>query len=1534
MTVRQVPIDRRKRWSASAAAIGLAFAGVVAAAPAAQAGPGGDTPLVVPGNLLMNPSFESGSGAGNGSQLDGWTMFSAGSEVTGGTGLVYRMSNNPYSGSYGFGTGNGANNAISQTVTVPYSGHYKTQGYLTVGSGAGKLAVRDAAGGEIASSPVTAGSYTAGSPVTVAPVELQQGDSVTVFVNGSPSAWLNGDDVALTYDYSDVFYNLLTGPDLAAEGSVDVALPRPGGYLVSIEVTAGSADATVSVDGDDTVVPAGTTQTVAGSVTAVAEGDLVAIAVSGDVAEISQASFVFDVDSIPNDPPAASNVAVGSERFSGQVLTGTYDFTDPDVGQNEGASRFRWLVGDDASGPFGPIEGADTKSITVTDELEGKFLVFEVTPVDNFGGEGAVSFSAPVGPFHINWIRNPGREIESGGWEPAGWASSGSGVGLVNDPTNSRGGFRSARFESNATGGIAYRLSLPRDGYYDTCFWMKGQNNNSRTTTAGIRVADTHEVVASQSFTTSSTSFQQFCLDDAVALEHGEAFEFFQTGASGGGWLWSDDFSVVIDSSVAAPAYANILDLSVEGQRGDTEIDRDARTVSVAVEYGTDITELETTFEASFDAVVDPPSGSKIDFTESPVTFTVTPSAGPSVEWKVSVEVLSKRVKVASDNSILEDGFNWAAYKTDQFVVTDREVPFEKWEGHPATEMITGAPGYWAGYYDRSGYYGRDFAHQASGAALVGLAEENFRMLETFAKGSTEERKYYTPWAFNFDNETPLGIDYNSLTSFVREVPAQFELVQRAYEQYLWTGDARYVSPEMMTFYRNVMVDYVALHDSNGNGVAEGDPNGGGIFAGSATYNERGSHPLEAGDSIGSQYQATLAYAGFLRLTGDLTGAAEWEQKAADLKQYFNEDWSLIEGAEPTAPGGTEGLFVNILDITNTKAADWGKENSWFMPLKMITEPGPRNDAYLEFIRQNLGEGIGSNGTAPNNIEAYTYIPDTYFLYNQADEAWKWMDYILSIKDLPHERAVQGTNGDYPEISFTIVSQTVQGMMGIEPEASTDSVSTIPRLPSDVGWVEVEQLPMGEGELKVRHDGNTKTELTNLTDEDLSWTVRFYGEHAGITVDGESVATDGSSLNGEPIRLATVTVPAGESLVAERGHDQDIAALVSTIEEAEDLEESDYTTSSWAAADLASLITDARTVLAAAAPEQSEIDGAVAALADVIDSLVLRGDAEALRVLVTAAQFVGDRIDGFTSDSMSRLQSALAEAQVVLAAADDRTQDQLDAAATSLSAALDGLEVDVEVGDDVDEQVVSTLALQALVDAVRGLKNPGGIYTKASWAEFRSARSAAQSVLRATSATQAQVDAATARLTEAVASLAVVDRRPVKIKLNQKKLRLVKGTKMRVEEGVYYGDGLKPSYKGDVKWKSSKRKVATVTKNGVIKAKRTGTVTITVTTKDRSAKGKKLSAKIKVRVVAKRPKVKVTKVVANVPRSMKLGKVAYVTGRYKAAKATRVKVTYASSKPKVAKIDRAGRLVATGKGTTRVTVKAGGKKTTYRVTVK
>lgn len=91
-----------------------------------------------------------------------------------------------------------------------------------------------------------------------------------------------------------------------------------------------------------------------------------------------------------------------------------------------------------------------------------------------------------------------------------------------------------------------------------------------------------------------------------------------------------------------------------------------------------------------------------------------------------------------------------------------------------------------------------------------------------------------------------------------------------------------------------------------------------------------------------------------------------------------------------------------------------------------------------------------------------------------------------------------------------------------------------------------------------------------------------------------------------------------------------------------------------------------------------------------------------------------------------------------------------------------------------------------------------------------------------------------------------------KITLNYKNVTMQAGSSLNLHTAS--AKGLKSSRK--VTWKSSNKKVATVNKNGVVKAKKSGTVTITATTKDKKSKAsckvkvqKKKSAKSNVLVV-------------------------------------------------------------------------------------
>ncbi|WP_327063828.1 hypothetical protein OG196_03045 [Kitasatospora purpeofusca] len=125
-------------------------------------------------------------------------------------------------------------------------------------------------------------------------------------------------------------------------------------------------------------------------------------------------------------------------------------------------------------------------------------------------------------------------------------------------------------------------------------------------------------------------------------------------------------------------------------------------------------------------------------------------------------------------------------------------------------------------------------------------------------------------------------------------------------------------------------------------------------------------------------------------------------------------------------------------------------------------------------------------------------------------------------------------NGDYPEIAFTLLGQTVQGLLGVQPDAAGQALTTASGLPAGMGWLQLSSVPVGTGTVTLRHDGGTRSTLTDTSAAgSLTWTARFTGAHSGITVDGAAQTARTVTVDGTLYTYATVTVPAGRTSVVE-----------------------------------------------------------------------------------------------------------------------------------------------------------------------------------------------------------------------------------------------------------------------------------------------------------------------------------------------------------------------------------------------------------------
>jgi hypothetical protein len=121
----------------------------------------------------------------------------------------------------------------------------------------------------------------------------------------------------------------------------------------------------------------------------------------------------------------------------------------------------------------------------------------------------------------------------------------------------------------------------------------------------------------------------------------------------------------------------------------------------------------------------------------------------------------------------------------------------------------------------------------------------------------------------------------------------------------------------------------------------------------------------------------------------------------------------------------------------------------------------------------------------------------------------------------------------YPEVSYLIINNTIQGLMGIRPDAPNNTFYTLPKLSYEVPWIEAEHVPIGNTDLTIRHDGTTKTTVTNNSGDDMTWEAQFYGEYNTISVDGTPAAVNTKSEWGKTVSYVAVPIAVGETVVVE-----------------------------------------------------------------------------------------------------------------------------------------------------------------------------------------------------------------------------------------------------------------------------------------------------------------------------------------------------------------------------------------------------------------
>ncbi len=426
------------------------------------------------------------------------------------------------------------------------------------------------------------------------------------------------------------------------------------------------------------------------------------------------------------------------------------------------------------------------------------------------------------------------------------------------------------------------------------------------------------------------------------------------------------------------------------------------------------------------------------------------------------------------------------------------------------------------------------------------------------------------------------------------------------------------------------------------------------------------------------------------------------------------------------------------------------------------------------------------------------------------------------------------------------------------------------------------------------------------------YTEASWKEFQGVLTDAKAVLDkiDGKqSVASTDVSGALRNLNTAMRLLEERAATaEEKAGLKKACDEAAAMENKCYTEKSWK--HFTDALEAAQAILESEDSTNSQVTEALNLLAEAQLGLEEQmATAEDLQELLAGYDSVKATANaGYTAESWKAFQDALTNAQAVLAKGDAATQYEVKSALKALQdtkAALSTVKVKFA---QASYTVEATASVATKVEA--------GAAVTYKTSDPSVATVDAKGVVTGVKAGKAVITAESA----GVKATAAVTVTTPKITLTAKKaaLQVKKSTKAIQVETKIATDSV-------VSWKSSNVKVATVSKTGKVKAKKTGTTKLTVTMKS----GATATCTLKVQ----KNKVVTKSLVVAKKAALTKGQTYSINAKRNPITATE-KITYTSSNKKVAAVSKKGVIKAKAKGTSKITVKCNGKKKVLTVTVK
>jgi hypothetical protein len=224
---------------------------------------------------------------------------------------------------------------------------------------------------------------------------------------------------------------------------------------------------------------------------------------------------------------------------------------------------------------------------------------------------------------------------------------------------------------------------------------------------------------------------------------------------------------------------------------------------------------------------------------------------------------------------------------------------------------------------------------------------------------------------------------------------------------------------------------------------------------------------LAGGDLLAAQYTGYQVYASMQDQRGRPGSlsqklSSEYREKAQAIRVRYNTEW--------WNPG--VGRYYSLMLPDHTFHAGYIADTNVFPLLFGLTEEGVKTSAALDALEQNR----------PPFDQTFSYLPEILFHYGRTDMAYG---------DLLELMGPNFRGRGMPEVAFAVVGAVATGLMGLSPNAPRHLLETLPALPRGLEWARLNQVPVLQNEVDVRHAGTKETAITNRKGPAFYWKASF-----------------------------------------------------------------------------------------------------------------------------------------------------------------------------------------------------------------------------------------------------------------------------------------------------------------------------------------------------------------------------------------------------------------------------------------------------------